>query len=150
MLHFFFLETVRMFSFSIFYWKIFSLALSFCPMEAISLLSSLGCCVCVGVWLFVPCRCCLCCVGPVTCFPLFPKQAATVEVADSRPWKMASIIWEPVCGWQFGKLDSSGHQNKSLWGTKDVLLHTFSWLQQLLGDLSPSIARVEIHTVFKI
>lgn len=94
-------------------------------------------------------------VLPLLCWtgdtlPFVPKQAATVISADPRPWKMASIIWGPVCSWQFGKLDSSGHWDKSLWGTKDVLLRTFSLFQQLLGGLSPAIARVEIHTVLKI
>jgi len=123
---YFFLR-LRRCCFSVFFYReIFSLPLSFSLLEAISsvfsLLSFSGWCVCVEVRLFVPCRCCLCCVELVTRFPFVPKQAATVKSADPRPWKMASIIWGPVCSWQFSKLDSSGHWDKSLWGTKDVLL----------------------------
>lgn len=154
LLLYFLLKSAQVFSFSIFLWSDLLSAFIFQSVGSyflcFLLLSSPGWCVWVGVWLFVPCRCCLCCVGLVTRFPLFSKQAATVEDADPGPWKMASIIREPVCSWQFGKLDSSGYRDKSLWGTKDVPLHTFSRLQQLLGGLSPSIAGVEIHTVLKI
>lgn len=75
-----------------FYREIFSLPLSFSPLEAISsvlsLLSFPGWCVCVEVRLFVLCRCCLCCVGLVARIPLFPNkpQQSNPQIQDLEKW----------------------------------------------------------------